>query len=48
MNPRTTQNQRKMRSPKTSKKRLKKEKVPKEISEVKVEACEIQGCGCGN
>ena len=49
MNPRTSQNQRKIRVPKNSKKRLKKEKVPKVITEVKQEeSCQIRGCGCGN
>lgn len=49
MNPRTAQNQRRIRVPKNSKKRLKKQKVPKVITEVKEEeSCQIQGCGCGN
>ena len=49
MNPRTAQNQRRIRVPKKSKKRLEKQKVPKVITEVKEEeSCQIQGCGCGN
>jgi len=35
--------------PKVSKKRLKKEKAPKVITEVKEgDSCQISGCGCGN
>ncbi len=49
MNPRTSKNQRKVRVPKISKKRVKKQMVPKVITEVKEEeSCQIQGCGCGN
>jgi len=49
MNPRTSQNQRKIRVPKRSKSKPLKAKAPKVISEIKEEeSCQISGCGCGN
>ncbi len=51
MSRRTVQTQRKSRIPSGLKKRPKKEKVEQavaKVEEVKVEACEIPSCGCGN